>query len=269
MMREDETVGEHGAQAYQAGGARMRAILGLSGAPVGVRFLTDGERPDQAQVLEQHRYCQGLMLARRGESVLLDEEGIACPAAAAAFGFRPLPEGLRSGKGLVGFGIVADEEVGRRMFEAMPRLERGSIRALHLFPLGPADDGNHQATAGVPDVVVVEDEVEKLMWISLSYLHATGGDRVSSSTAVLQATCVDSTIIPYLERRLNQSYGCYGCRDATDLEGEEAALGFPATMLPEVVEHLEYLARKAIPTSRSKKVWRALQTRNPHQTEAE
>ena len=244
-------------EGFRTWGKKMRDILNLSGAPVGVRLLTNGDRPNDAHVLEQHRYCQALMRARRGESVLLDEEGIACPAAAAAFGFRPLPAGLQSGKGLVGFGIVANEAVGKRMFEAMPQLEPGLVQSLYLFPLDEARDA--------PDVVVIEDEVEKLMWISLAYLHATGGERVSSSTAVLQATCVDSTIIPYLEDRLNQSYGCYGCRDATDLKEEEAALGFPAAVLPEVVEHLEYLAQKAIPTSRSKKAWRALQTRNTYQ----
>ena len=41
-------------------------------------------------------------------------EGIACPAAAAAFGFKSLPEGLKSGKGIVGFGIVSGESVGER-----------------------------------------------------------------------------------------------------------------------------------------------------------
>jgi uncharacterized protein (DUF169 family) len=113
----------------------------------------------------------------------------------------------------------------------------------------------------LPDVVVVEDEVEKLMWISLAYLHVTGGERVQSSTAVLQATCVDATLIPYLEGRLNQGFGCYGCRDATDLGSTETVLGFPAAMLPAIVEHLAYLAEKAIPTSRSKKAWAALQGR--------
>lgn len=260
-MREDDTVAETEWLEFRRQGAKMRAILGLTGAPVGVRFLVDGARPKEARGLKGYRYCQALMLARRGEPVVLDEEGIACPAAAAAFGFRPLPDGLRSGQGLVGFGIVADEQVGRRMFEAMPRLEPGRIRSLHLFPLDRAVD--------VPDVVVVEDEVERLMWISLACLHATGGERVESSTAVLQATCVDSTIIPYLENRLNQGYGCYGCRDATDLRANETALGFPATLLAPITDHLEYLAQKAIPTSRSKKAWHGLQTGSPHHAEAE
>ena len=191
------------------------------------------------------------MKARRGGDVLLDGEGISCPAAAAAFGFRPLPQGLQSGQGLVGFGIVSDSAVGRQMFVDMPKLDPGKITMLHLFPLEKAEYA--------PDLVVVEDEVEKLMWIVLSYLHAKGGRRVPSSTAVLQATCVDSTIIPFLEDRLNFSYGCYGCRDATDIGNDETVLGFPIRFLPPIVEHLEFLARKAMPTSRSKKAWHALQ----------
>ena len=233
-------------------GARMISILGLSSSPVGVRLLpTDGKVSPGAERLLQHRYCQALMRARRGGDVLLDGEGISCPAAAAAFGFRPLPPALQSGQGLVGFGIVSDSAVGRQMFIAMPKLEPGKIARLHLFPLEKAEY--------VPDLVVVEDEVEKLMWIVLSYLHVKGGQRVPSSTAVLQATCVDSTIIPFLEDRLNLGYGCYGCRDATDIGNNETVLGFPTRFLPLIVEHLEFLGQKAIPTSRSKKAWNALQ----------
>ena len=234
----------------------MSAVLGLASFPVGVRLLLNNEKyPEEAQVLLQQRYCQALMKARRGENVILDREGIACPAAASAFGFRSLPEGLKSGKGLIGFGIVSDPDVGKRMFEEMPRLSSGQIAGLHLFPLTKATHS--------PDIVVVEDEVERIMWIVLAYMHATGGKRVQGSTAVLQATCVDSTIIPYLENRLNFSYGCYGCRDATDILPGEAILGFPASMLEDIVVHLEFLGSKAIPTSRSKKAFAALEKRIP------
>jgi uncharacterized protein (DUF169 family) len=232
-------------------GESLVGLLGLTGSAVGVRFLPAGASgPDGAVALEQHRYCQALMRARHGESVWLDAHGIACPAAAAAFGFRPLPEALWSGKGLVGFGIVMDELVGRRMFEAMPRLKSDSIQGLHLFPLDQAEQW--------PDVVVMEDEVEKLMWISLAYLNVLGGERVASSTAVLQATCVDATIVPYLESRLNLSYGCYGCRDATDIGCNETVLGFPVAVLPEIYRYVEYLAGKALPASRAKKAWGVL-----------
>jgi uncharacterized protein (DUF169 family) len=231
-------------------GRKIVSILGLTTFPVGVRFAADAITPTDALRLESHRYCQALMLARHGQFVVLDEEGIACPAAADAFGFRPLPEGLRSGKGLVGFGIVSAPAVGRRMIEGMPRLASGEIHHLELFPLEEADR--------IPHVVVVEGEVEQLMWIVLSCLHATGGQRVTASTAVLQATCVDATIIPFLEKRLNFGFGCYGCRDATDLAAGESIIGFPVAFLASIVTHLEYLKDNAIPTSRGKKAWRAL-----------
>ena len=235
-------------------GEDMIRVLGLATSPVGVRFIRVGtDYPEGAEVLKQHRYCQALMKARHGESVVLDAEGIACPAAAATFGFRPLPEGLKSGKGLVGFGIVKDEAVGKRMFERMLHFKPTDIKALHLYPLEKA--------LYAPDVVVVEDAVEKLMWIALAYLHATGGERIVSSTAILQATCVDSTIIPYLDQRLNLSYGCYGCRDATDITPNETVLGFPKSILEKIVEHLTFLAQKAIPVSRGKNALATLRGR--------
>ena len=235
----------------RAAGHQMAAILGLTGSPIGVRLLAPGlPLPEGAMSLRQHRYCQALMKARRGQSVTLDSEGIACPAAAAAFGFKALPEGLATGKGLVGFGIAVEASLGAAMFAGMPRLEPGRVGALHLFPLA--------ASLQEPDVVIVEDEVEKLMWIALAYLNATGGQRLVGSTAILQATCVDSTIVPVLENRLNYGYGCYGCREATDLAPGEAVLGFPGPILQGVLHNLEFLGGKAIANSRAKKPWKAL-----------
>ncbi len=229
----------------------MISAVQLTHSPVGVRFLSDsGPPPGDARRLSGYRFCQALMEARDGASVLLDGQGIACPAAAAAFGFRPLPDALKSGRGLAGFGIVSEEAVGARMFELMPRLKPGKIHSLHLFPLDRAPRA--------PDVIVVEATVEELMWIALACLLAEGGERVQASTAVLQATCVDATIIPFLEQRLNLSYGCYGCREATDLGPDEAVVGFPGSLLPGVVEHLNFLSKKAIPGSRGKRALSAL-----------
>jgi uncharacterized protein (DUF169 family) len=249
-MREDVDVNE-----IKKMGKHMISILSLNGFPVGVKFMgTDDALPENVEVLKKHRYCQALMKARAGNEVLLTGEEISCPAAAAAFGFKPLPEGLKSGKGLVGFGIVSDPAVGKKMFEGMITLDKNKIKAIHLYPLENAPE--------IPDIIILEDDPEKLMWIALAYLHATGGVRIESTTAILQATCVDSTIIPFLENRLNLGYGCYGCRDATDLGKNEAIIGFPVSMLPKIMEHLKYLEGKAIPTSRSKKAYSLLEKSN-------
>lgn len=223
----------------------VKQILALTTSMVGVKFLfSEKEIPANIEKLAGHRYCQALMRARHGAHVLLDAEGIACPAAAAAFGFKPLPDGLKTGKGLVGFGIVEKETTGKAMFEGMTSLPMGELKALYLFPL---------ETATIePDIVVVEDETEKLMWFALAYLNVKGGHRVESSTAILQATCVDATLIPFVQQKFNMSMGCYGCRDATDIGHNETVLGFPFKDFFAIVQSIEFLNLKAIPNSRGK-----------------
>lgn len=224
---------------------QVKQILGLSTSMVGVKFIfSENEIPSGVEKLNGHRYCQALMKARHGAHVLLDAEGIACPAAAAAFGFKPLPEALKTGKGLVGFGIVNEDSTGKVMFEGMTTLPQDQLKVLYLFPL--------ETAILEPDIVVVEDETEKLMWLALANLNVKGGHRVESSTAILQATCVDATTIPYLQQKFNMSMGCYGCRDATDICPNETVLGFPFKDFKAIAQSIEFLSHKAIPNSRGK-----------------
>lgn len=197
-----------------------------------------------------HRYCQALMKARHGEHVTIDAEGMACPAAAAAFGFKTLPDGLKSGMGLMGFGITSEKETGIRMFQGMTVIDQGKLEKLYLFPLSTAEIE--------PDIVVVEDETEKLMWLVLAELNRKKGVRIESDTAVLQATCVDATLIPYVKQKFNMSFGCYGCRDATDIGPNETVLGFPFKDFEAIVDHVEKLSQKALPNSREKNAFALL-----------
>lgn len=230
----------------------VKEKVGLTSYPVGVKF-SFADKPislANGKTLRGYRYCQALMKARHGEHVLLGKEGISCPAAAAAFGYKPLPDGLKSGKGLIGFGITKDEITGKEMFKGMTILKPGELDKLYLFPL--------ETAIIEPDIVVLEDQVEKLMWFALAYLNLKGGKRIESSTAILQAICVDATLIPYKENKMNLSYGCYGCRDATDIGSDESVLGFPFIEFEKIAEFIEYLAEKAIPKSRSKNAFTIL-----------
>jgi uncharacterized protein (DUF169 family) len=230
----------------------LKEKVGLDTYPVGVKFVFNDHQdiPNSVTRLLRHRYCQALMKARHGEHVMLDKEGISCPAAAAAFGFKPLPDGLKNGKGLAGFGITKEENVGIEMFSGMTVLNSGELTELYLFPL--------ETAIIEPDIVVIEDQVEKLMWVALAYLNTKGGKRIESSTAILQAACVDATIIPYKQQRMNLSYGCYGCRDATDIEIGETMLGFPFNDFEKIIEYIDYLSVKAITHSRGKNAYLVL-----------
>lgn len=74
------------------------------------------------------------MEARQGDHVVLDSERISCPAAA-AFGFKPLPPRLQTGKGVTGFGITEEEDTGKTMFEGMTVLEPGKERLFTPYEL--------------------------------------------------------------------------------------------------------------------------------------
>ncbi len=224
---------------------KLKKAVDLSLEPVGVKFHTDGNiSPTDGD----YRFCQAVMEARHGKTIVITKENISCQAAAAALGLKLLPKNLQDGTMLSGYGIFKDKNAAVNVITSMPKVELGKYTAYEVKPLAEFTE--------VPDIVAIEDEVEKLMWIALAYLNE-GGGRLDFSTSILQAICVDSVILPFLSGKINMSFGCYGCRDGTDALPSEGSLGFPGNKLQLVVENLEYLARQAIGRSRSKKVYNA------------
>ncbi|MCJ7743577.1 MAG: DUF169 domain-containing protein [Dehalococcoidales bacterium] len=230
----------------------MREVLGLTYEPIAVKFLVEKTWPDGFEIPSERRYCQVLMGAREGRELLLTADNISCPAAAWALGFKEPPLKLSSGEMPAGMGIFGSPAAAKNTLDIMPRLEMSKYQMVACCPLGQAPFE--------PDVVVLESAVEHLMWVALADVFETGG-RLEFSTAILQATCVDVTIIPFLTQKLNATLGCYGCREATNLAESECVLGFPIKDLENIVNSLLRLNEKAIPRVRGKAVYQALLSR--------
>jgi uncharacterized protein (DUF169 family) len=189
------------------------------------------------------------MGAREGRKLLLTGDNVSCPAAAWALGFKEPPAKLSSGEMPAGMGIFGSPQAAKNTLDTMPRLEMGKYRMVACCPLGQAPFE--------PDVVVLESAVEHLMWIALADTFEAGG-RLEFSTGILQATCVDGTIIPFLEQKMHASLGCYGCREATNMAESECVLGFPIKDLENIIISLMKLNERAIPRVRGKAVYKAL-----------
>ncbi len=230
----------------------MKEILGLTYEPIAVKFLMEKTHLDRFEMHSERRYCQVLMGAREGNKLLLTEDNISCPAAAWALGFKEPPSKLSSGEMPAGMGIFGSPAAVRNTFATMPRLEMGKYRMVAACPLAEAPFE--------PDVVVIESAPEHLMWVALAKVFESGG-RLDFSTAVLQATCVDITVLPFLTQKMNANLGCYGCREATNLTESETVLGFPLKDLDEIVSSLQKLNEKAIPRVRGKTIYKALISR--------
>jgi len=230
----------------------LRDILGLVYEPIAVKFYESPVALDGFELPSERRYCQVLMGAREGRKLLLTADNISCPAAAWALGFKEPPPTLSSGEMPTSMGIFGSAAAAKHTLSTMPRLDMGKCRMVACCPLADAPF--------VPDVVVLESAPEHLMWVALARVFDTGG-RLEFDTAILQATCVDVTIIPFLNQKLNATLGCYGCREATNLAENECVLGFPIRDLETIVSSLKKLSEKAIPRVRGKTVYKALVSR--------
>ena len=227
-------------------------ILGLNRKPVGVKFIDNASNfcLDGYDFTLKIRFCQSLMLATQGNKVVITKDNITCPASGAALGFKPLPDALSSGKMLYDLGLFSSVDAGKKLMENITRLPLGKYEKIAV---GPLDLMEFE-----PDVVIVESKPEHIMWIALASIFNTG-KRCEFDTGIFQASCVDSTILPFVKNKLNVSLGCYGCRDATNISDDECLAGMPFKMANEVVESLKHLGKKPLPRARSKIALQSLQ----------
>jgi len=230
----------------------LKEVLGLGREPIGVKFVEDEVPLDGFELPSQRCYCQVLMGAGEGQKLLLTANNIPCPAAAWALGVKPPPAKLSSGEMPAGMGIFGNPAAASNTLSTIPRLEMGKYRMVVCCPLAESPFE--------PDVVIIESYPEHLMRVTLALVFGTGG-RLRFDSAILQATCVDATIIPLVDQRLNACLGCYGCREATSLADSECVLGFPIKDLRTIVGSLKKLNERAIPQVRSKPVYKALTKR--------
>ena len=143
------------AERLQTAQETIESVTRMTSHPVAVKFCPDVISIDGFEAAPDRRYCQALMEARYGAKRLLSAENVSCPAAAAAFGFKPLPKKLASGEMLVGCGIFESKEAGQATVDSMPRLEQGRWAMMTLCPLADAPFE--------PDFIVAESQPEHLI----------------------------------------------------------------------------------------------------------
>ncbi len=226
---------------------KLEEILGLDSPPIAVKIVKAEESiPDIKLPTQNSRYCQLLMLARKGQTLMLNAEKIACPAAKAALGLGPLAEKISTGEMLCTLGLFASKEAAAKTMRMIPRIKESSTKAIVA---GPLRDFPME-----PDVVIIESVPEHIMWLGLARNFREGG-RLNFNSSIFQAECVDVTTVPYLTGEVNMTPGCYGCRQATDTPPEHMFIGIPAKLLPEIVESLEALSKKAMKAVREKSIY--------------
>lgn len=218
--------------------------LGLRWQPVAVSLIDKDELlPDVPLPPENQRFCQAMMAARRGASILMPPHRHSCPDGTSIFGMTGVPEKLATGEIYVLFHKVVNAEAAAQMVAERPTLPPKSRRATYVAPLAK--------TVRKPEVVVVTGTPEQMMWLCMSMSYYSG-HRFDFHASGFNSMCVEAVLYPLTEQEPNITFGCYGCRAATDVAEDMMFMGLPVDKLPIVAQGLTELAKKAIPDSRMK-----------------
>ena len=229
---------------YAGWATSLKEVLGLAWEPVAIALIKAGEPlPDVELPKERLRYCQSLLGARKGQAFLMPPNRHACPDGTSILGLCPMPEKLASGELYILFNKLHSIEAAKRMVHERPSLPARCVQATVVAPL---------AQAPCPaDVIAVVALPEQIMWLSMATSYFSG-HRHDFHASGYNAQCVETTLIPYLSKEINISFGCYGCRASTDVGEELMMMGIPVALMPQVVAGLIELGKKAIPQSRAK-----------------
>jgi len=229
---------------YREWSKTLKDILGLRWNPVAISLIPAGDPlPDVPIPEERLRYCQSLMAARRGRSIMMPANRHACPDGTAILGLTELPAKLASGELYILFHKLHDIEAAKRMVLERPCLEPRTIDATVVTPLDSA--------ATEPQVIAVVAQPEQAMWLLMSSSYYSG-HRHELNASGYNAQCVETTLLPYTTGKLNVSFGCYGCRASSDVGDDLMFVGIPVDLMPTIIAGLRELGSRAIPQSRNK-----------------
>jgi uncharacterized protein (DUF169 family) len=222
----------------------LERILNLRWKPVAISLIPKGTPlPDIPKPRTKLRYCQSLMAARRGKSLLMTADCHACPDGTSILGLTEIPPKLASGELYIRFGKLATIEAARQMVAERPQLPQRSIQATLVTPL--------EKSTLIPDVIAIIAQPEQMMWLCMAAAYFTG-KKFDFKVSGYNAQCVETTLLPYTSGKINISLGCYGCRASSDVGDDLMFMGVPFAQMPLLIEGLAELAKKAIPDSRAK-----------------
>ena len=212
--------------------SKIKSVVNLDFEPVAIKLIPEGEDfPDYTKPERQMSHCQAITRARKGEYLTLKPEDFTCHVGSSALNMADTPEGVADGTFHYNLGGFENTDAAAKLIAERIEMEKKFIGEI-VCPLKDADFE--------PDVIVIIDVPEKIYWF-IPVISGTEGGKVNFTMGSFQCTCEDVTSYPYATQSLNISLGCYGCRRRTDMRPEELAMGFPYSMMDEVIRRLDIL----------------------------
>lgn len=216
--------------------------LALKYEPVGVTLYKDTEPLPPGLPFTEEKfksYCQALVLAGEGRTLLLQKDQMGCKLGTAVLGFekgRELEEFLDDGVlEKYGVGLFASEEASAATIRKALYLEPGTTRAALLAPLSVFKEA--------PQVVVFTVDSEQVMWLLYAVNFEKGGRMDLPQSGGALGGCSDITAMPLLQKIPNITFLGLGCRVKTGLDPCHLMLGIPGSDLESTHSHIQEMAK--------------------------
>ncbi len=218
---------------------RLNSYLKLTMFPVAVAYIEEYDEEIEWDLIDKGFYrpknpinlCQAVGLARHhSRKVLVNAEDMACKVGALAGGLHPFDESLSSGEIGVKDGIRGSPELCRELFESLPRVEYGSVKAIALAPL-------HKMDIDYDQVIFYGTPLDVLKIVQ-AYLYARDA-RLEASTSAKYGVCVEGMANCYTTGKVSFGFPCRGERTSSIVQDHEMFVVVPSEDLDEVIEGLE------------------------------
>jgi uncharacterized protein (DUF169 family) len=222
---------------YAQASETLKTSLKLKGSPVAVGFATTADEipPGMPEIDKAIKHCMMVSLARNeGRIFYSTTEKHECMGGAYALGFKELTPTLKSGQFYFKLGKFESVTSSKRTMESVPHLPTGETYATMYAPL--------EKTPFVPQVILIISNPWSMLKLAQSSLFRMGG-RIHASFSGIQSVCSDSVAQTVLTGKPNFSLGCDGSRKFSGIADDEMVMGFPAEMLPEIVEAVKIITQ--------------------------
>jgi uncharacterized protein (DUF169 family) len=215
----------------------LSTSLKLKGSPVALAFATSKDEipPGMTEVDKTLRHCMMVSLARNeGRTFYATSDKHECNGGGWALGLKELTPTLKTGQFYFKLGKFASAPASERTMNSIPHLRTGETYATMYAPL--------EKTPFTPQVILIVANPWAMLKLTQSSLFRLGG-RVHSEFSGIQSVCSDAVAQTYLTGKPNFSLGCDGSRKFSGIGDDEMVMGFPAEMLPEIVDAVKIITQ--------------------------
>ena len=214
--------------------------LQLQYEPAGVKIYTDSDPlPDDIAFAEKElkSYCQAIILAGEGQTLLLEKEKMGCKLGTSVLGFEKemdayLDDGVLEKYGV---GLFETEEASAATILKATYLEKGKSRAALIAPLAAFDE--------TPQVVVFTANSEQVMWLLYAVNYEKGGRMELPQSGGALGGCADITALPLLTGEPNITFLGLGCRMKSAIGPCDLMMGISGHDLDKVYRHVGDMAK--------------------------